>query len=70
MPDSEGRTEPVARCRFIPAYLLERLRDGDDDTLTRCAAATLAHDEALRVRRTTALPAAAVAGAWAIHTAG
>jgi hypothetical protein len=61
-----------AGCTFIPPYLLERLRIAGDPEATRCAAGTLELDAALRAARgaaTTARAAAAVTGAWEIHTA-
>ena len=62
----------VAGCRFIPPYLLERLRTCDDPDAIRCAADTLELDATLRARRSapeTVRAAAAVTGAWEIHTA-
>jgi hypothetical protein len=58
-------------CGFIPPYLLERVRACDDEHLTRCASDTLILDTTLRATRATGEGAAvAVAGDWAIHTAG
>ena len=58
-------------CGFIPPYLLERIRACDDEHLTRCASDTLILDTTLRATRATSQGVdVAVAGEWAIHTAG
>ncbi|HEY5421703.1 MAG TPA: M4 family metallopeptidase, partial [Marmoricola sp.] len=62
---------PGPVCGFIPPYLLERIRACDDEHLTRCASDTLILDTTLRATRATSQGVdVAVAGEWAIHTAG
>ena len=66
----------MIRCPFIPPYLLQRVASVvvDADT-ARCGHRTLAIDEMLRSRRTTAelhppaTPAVPAAGRWVIHSA-
>ena len=71
----------MSRCHFIPPYLLHQVVSSDVDAeASRRGHATLAIDEALRSRRTTAPPLigeqvrAELPGsgdaAWTIHTAG
>jgi hypothetical protein len=66
----------MTRCQFIPPYLLQRVASVlvDADT-ARCGHRTLAIDEMLRSRRTTAElhppppPAVPATGRWVVHSA-
>ena len=71
MTDGVTPSIPGPVCGFIPPYLLERIRACDDEHLTRCASDTLILDTTLRATRATSQGVdVAVAGEWAIHTAG
>jgi hypothetical protein len=66
----------MSQCHFIPPYLLQRVAATDVDTeIARCGHATLAVDETLRSRRSTASPATEAvhppvpAGPWVIFSA-